>query len=124
MPTEPRVRAAASVAIVMANFNHARYLNESLGGIGWQTRPADEIVIVDDGSEDASAQIMAQFAAAHPTVRFLRNERRLGVHDSISRAMAFVKSDYVVWTAADDRLLPHFLERSMAALERHPQAGL
>jgi glycosyltransferase involved in cell wall biosynthesis len=113
-----------TVAIVMANYNHARYLGESLGGIASQTRPADEIILIDDGSEDQSAGILGQFAAANPAVRFLRNEHRLGVHEAMSRAMSFVKSDYVVWTAADDRLLPCFLERSMAALRRHPTAGL
>ena len=36
----------ATVAVVMSNYNHARYLGESLGGIGAQTRPADEIIII------------------------------------------------------------------------------
>src|SRR5262245_48750449 len=110
----------SGVAVVMANFNHARYLPESLAGIAAQTRPADEVVIVDDGSTDASVAIIERFAADRPSVRFIRNPRNLGVQESVSRALQAVSADYLVWTAADDRLLPGFLERSMAALERHP----
>src|SRR5258707_729655 len=120
-PIAPR---RATVAVVMANRNHARYLGESLGGIGGPTRAADEIVIVDDASTDDSVERIEAFARGRSGVRFLRNERRLGVHDSIARALPLVASDYLVWTAADDVLLPDFLERSMAALERHPGAGL
>jgi putative sugar O-methyltransferase len=114
----------ATVAIVMANYNHARYLHESLGGIRNQTRRADEIILVDDASTDRSAEIIRQFARDEPRVRFLQNDGRLGVQGAIARALPLVAADYLVWTAADDRLLPDFLERSMAALERHPQAGL
>lgn len=122
-PGKSRARQG-TVAIVMANYNHGRYLHESLGGIAAQTRPADEVLIIDDGSTDDSVEIIQRFIAANPGVRFLRNKGRLGVHESISRVLPFVTSDYIVWTAADDRLLPHFLERSMGALERHPHAGL
>ncbi|WP_372523374.1 glycosyltransferase [Sulfuricaulis sp.] len=113
-----------SVAIVMSNYNHARYLRESLGGICGQTRPADEIIVIDDCSTDNSVEIIAEFATKCPTIRFLRNDHRLGVQDAIARAVSLVTADYFIWTAADDRLLPNFLEKSMAVLERHPQAGL
>ena len=112
------------MAIVMSNYNHGRYLGESLGGIRAQTRPADEIILIDDGSTDRSVKLLERFASVNSNVVVLRNAERLGVNASISRAIPLVRSDYLVWTAADDRLLATFLERSMAALERHPEAGL
>jgi glycosyltransferase involved in cell wall biosynthesis len=114
----------ATVAVVMTNYNHARYLGESLGGIAAQTRPADEVIIFDDGSTDESVRIIDLFAAARPSIRVLKNPRNLGVQGAIARAIELVRADYFIWTAADDRLLPGFLERSMAALERHPRAAL
>ncbi len=114
----------ATVTILMPNYNHGHYLPESLGAICGQTRPADEIIVVDDGSTDDSVTIIEDFARRHPTIRFLRNEQNLGLQASIARALPLVTSDYLVCAAADDRLLPAFLERSMALLERHPQAGL
>ena len=114
----------ATVAIILSNYNHGRYLPESLGGIGGQTRQADEIVVIDDGSTDDSVAVIEEFARTYPGVRFLRNERNLGLQESITRALPLITSDYLVWAAADDRLLPQFLEKSMAVLERHPEAGL
>ncbi len=108
----------------MANYNYARFLPEALSGIRSQTRPADQIIIVDDGSDDHSIEIIERFSAANPAVLFLRNAKNLGVHASIARALSLVTTDYLVWTAADDRLLSQFIEKSMAAVERHPQAGL
>ncbi len=113
-----------TVAVILSNYNHGRYLSESLGAICGQTRPADQIVVSDDGSTDNSAAIIEEFARRFSRIQFLRNERNLGLQKSIARALELVKTDYVVWAASDDRLLPEFLEKSMATLERHPEAGL
>jgi len=114
----------ATVGVVLSNYNHARYLPESLGAICGQSRPADEILIVDDGSTDDSLAVIEDFARREPAVRVVQNERNLGLQASIARALPLINSEYLVWAAADDRLLPEFLERSVPPLERHPGAGL
>jgi glycosyltransferase involved in cell wall biosynthesis len=114
----------ATVAIVLVSSNHARYLRESLGAIRDQTRPADQIVVVDDGSTDDSLAIIDEAAARDARLTVLRNGRHLGLHASMARALPLVTSDYLVWASAEDRLLPTFLEQSMPPLERHPDAGL
>jgi glycosyltransferase involved in cell wall biosynthesis len=114
----------ATVAIVLFNFNHERYLRESLGAISGQTRPADQIVIIDDGSTDDSLAIIDAAAAGDARVTVLRNGRNLGLQASMARALPLVTTDYLVWASAEDRLLPTFLEKSMPPLERHPDAGL
>lgn len=62
--------------------------------------------------------------ARNPNIEFLRNPKNIGLQASIQRVLPLVRTDYLVWAASDDKLLPDFLERSMAVLERHPQAGL
>jgi GT2 family glycosyltransferase len=114
----------STVAVVLSNFNHGRYLRESLGAICSQTRAADEIIVIDDGSIDDSVEIIEEFVARYPTIRFLKNASNVGLQASMARALSIVSADYLVWAAADDRLLPEFLERSMTVLERHPDAGL
>ena len=113
-----------TVSILLSNYNHAAYLEESLNGICTQTRAADEIIIVDDGSSDNSEEIIEEYRRRFPTIRFLKNERNMGLMYSINRILRAATSDYIVWAAADDRLLPDFLEKSMNMLERHPEAGL
>lgn len=114
----------STVAVVLCNYNHARYLPDSLRHICEQKRPADQIIVIDDGSTDESSAIIQQFARDNPTLEAYSNLQNLGLEASIEKALAKVRCDYLVWTAADDRLLPHFLDRNMAALARHPEAAL
>jgi glycosyltransferase involved in cell wall biosynthesis len=114
----------STVAIVLCNYNHAKYLPDSLGHICGQTRPADQIVVIDDGSTDGSRSIIDEFSRRHSNLQALANERNLGLEASIARALGLVHCDYLVWAAADDRLLPPFLERNMEVLSRYPAAAL
>jgi glycosyltransferase involved in cell wall biosynthesis len=86
------VRRPATVAIVLSNYNHARYLPESLAAICGQTRPAGEILIIDDGSTDDSVAVIEDFARREPAIRVLRNERNLGLQASIARALPLITS--------------------------------
>jgi glycosyltransferase involved in cell wall biosynthesis len=113
-----------TVAVILCNYNHAKYLPDSIGHICAQTRAADQIVVIDDGSTDNSWSIIEKFAREHSNLRALANDRNLGLEASIARALPLVRCDYLVWTAADDRLLPPFLEHNMAVLSRHPTAAL
>src|SRR5258707_8026023 len=117
-------RIMSTVAVVLCNYNHAKYLPDSLGHICAQTRPADQIVVIDDGSTDDSWRIIEEFARKHSNLQAHANERNLGLETCIARALALVHCEYLLWTAADDRLLPPFLERNMALLARHPAAAL
>jgi glycosyltransferase involved in cell wall biosynthesis len=114
----------STVAVVLCNYNHARYLPDSLGHIYGQTRPADQILVIDDGSTDDSWDVIQKFARDHSNLQAHANERNLGLQASIAKALKLVRCDYLVWAGADDRLLPPFLERNMAVLARHPSAAL
>ena len=115
---------AATVAIVLFNFNGGRHLRESVDAICGQTRPADQVIVIDDGSTDDSAAVVEAVAARHGAITFLRHGRNLGLPASVARALTLVTAEYLVWTTPADRLLPTFLEKSMPPLERHPDAGL
>lgn len=117
-------RRKPTVSVLLANYNHAHFLRESLPAFCMQTRPPDELILVDDGSTDDSVALVEGFARRYPFVKLLRNERNRGQLHSIRRALEAATGDYVNWAAADDRVAPQFLERSLAVLERHPEAGL
>lgn len=113
-----------TVSVLLANYNHAEYLPTSLAGICGQTKPATEIIIVDDGSTDDSVAVIEEYSLRFPNIRLIRNDRNRGQSYSIQRALLAARSDYVVWAAADDLLLPHFIERSLGVLKSYPEAGL
>jgi glycosyltransferase involved in cell wall biosynthesis len=122
------LRAAAgqtsTAAVVLCNYNHARYLSDSLGHICRQTRAADQILVIDDGSTDDSWEIIQGFARDHPNLQAHANGRNLGLEASIAKALSLVRCEYLVWAGADDRLLPTFLARNLALLANHPSAAL
>jgi putative sugar O-methyltransferase len=112
-----------TIAILLANFNDAPFLRSSLDAILEQTDPADEIILVDDGSTDGSVEIM-QSVACHPRIKILRHDPNRGQHTAIQRALLVSKADYIAWAASDDLLLPNFVERNRTVLAEHPGIGL
>jgi hypothetical protein len=113
-----------TVAVVLCNYNHAKYLPDSLGHICNQTRPAEQILVIDDGSTDDSWDIIQGFARDHSNLQAHSNGRNLGLEASIAKALQLVDCNYLAWAAADDRLLPTFLERNMTILAGHPYAAV
>ena len=84
----------STVAVVLCNYNHARYLPDSLGHICSQTRPADQILVIDDGSTDDSWDIIQGFARDHSNLQAHANGRNLGLEASIAAALELVRCDY------------------------------
>jgi glycosyltransferase domain-containing protein len=120
-PPPPRT---VTVSVLLCNYNDARYLPDSLSAICTQTRLPEEVIVLDDGSTDDSLAIIEGFARRHPFVRVLTNESNRGLLYSINRALREARCDFVVWAAADDRLMPNFIERNAQCLEQYPAAGM
>jgi len=113
-----------SVTIVMSNYNHAKYLDESLSGIVNQTRKADQIIILDDGSTDHSIDIINRYVDEHDNVRCIKNRNNKGLMFSIDKLIRHCRTDYVVWASADDYLMPNFIEKNLSLLTKYPKAGI
>lgn len=124
LPADQAPVPRPSVSVLLCNYNHAQFLPFSLGAIVSQTRPADEIIIVDDGSTDNSLDIIDSFVRSVPNIRLIRHDRNQGLMAAIATALNAARTEYLVWAASDDRLLPRFLEKGMDLLARHPEAGI
>ncbi|HZL59464.1 MAG TPA: glycosyltransferase family A protein [Stellaceae bacterium] len=115
---------APSLTVILTNRDHGRFLPQSLSALLAQTRPADEIIAIDDVSSDDSVAIMTRILAGRPTARIIRNETHLGVVRSLNRGLAMARSDVVFFMAADDLTYPTLFATGMTLLDAHPQAGL
>jgi len=113
----------AKLSVLMANYNHGRYLIDSLPAIIAQEYAPIEIVVVDDGSTDDSVEILERFSRETPNFRFLRNDRNRGTLCTINRAIQESTGDYLCFCSADDKVLPGLFEDSIAMLEKYPAAG-
>lgn len=113
-----------TLSVLIPNYNHGRYISDNLDAILGQSRPPDEIIIVDDGSTDDSMTVINQYARQDPRVRVFRNERNMGVVYTLNRALHLARSEYCYGGAADDRIRPGFFEKALGLLKANPQAGL
>src|SRR5689334_9678647 len=100
-----------SIAVVVPNYNHGRYLPRMLQKLCEQTRAPDEIVLVDDASADDSVAIIEAFAAKLPQLKLVRNRVNIGTNRSTNCGARESRSDYIVCAGADDYLERNFIER-------------
>ena len=114
-----------TLSVLISNYNHARFIPDSLGAIVNNTYRPHEIVIIDDASTDGSADVLEGYASRYPGwVRVLRNERNQGFQANVRRLLEMATGEYVCIPASDDRVLPDFFARSMALLESYPSAAV
>lgn len=116
---------ALKLSVAMCTYNGAAYLPAQLQSIAAQTRPPDELVVCDDCSTDASAQIVAAFAAGSPfPVRLYINERNLGSTANFEQAIGLCAGDIIALADQDDVWLGEKLARLEAVLAGSPDVGL
>ena len=113
-----------TLSVVMTNYNHARFLSESLQAILDQSYRPEEVIVIDDGSTDNSIEVIKSFGQIAPTIRLVCNKQNQGHHFSINRGLELASGEYVYCAAADDKVLPGLFEKSINLLAQYPQAGL
>jgi glycosyltransferase involved in cell wall biosynthesis len=121
-------KAPASVAptlsVIVPNYNHARFLPVALDAILSQTRPADEIIVIDDASTDDSIDVLQRYQARHSNFIVIGNRTNRGVIYNLNAGIRIAAGDYVYLAAADDRCYETLFEDGLALLEKFPQASL
>lgn len=100
------------ISVVIPCYNAARWLGDSLRSVVHQTRPADEILLVDDGSSDGSAQLVAESGLP---VKVLQSNR-LGGAGARNVGVEAAAGDWIAFQDADDIWLPDHLERAERSL--------
>lgn len=103
------------VSVALASFNGARWLPLQLASILAELVSDDELVVVDDDSTDASAEVVE--ALADVRVRLLRNASNRGVRASFDRALAACRGDFIVLADQDDVWLPGKRDALVGALQ-------
>lgn len=101
------------VTVIMPCYNRARYLREAIDSVLKQTFSGFELIIVDDGSTDGSAAIIAEYG---DKVRAITQENR-GRSAARNAAIQVSRGAYLAFLDADDYWHPDFLQRMLAVLE-------
>lgn len=107
--------APLTVTVVIPNWNGRRWLPQCLEALAAQTRPPDEVVIVDNGSTDGSIGLATATGAR---VRVIELGRNTGFAFAANRGVDAVHSEAVALINTDVILAPDWVERTTAALAR------
>jgi glycosyltransferase involved in cell wall biosynthesis len=113
-----------AVSIGLPVFNGDRYLDATIRSILGQGFRDLELVVCDNASTDATAEICARHAAADPRLGYHRQPRNLGAGPNYDDCFHRARGRYFKWAAHDDLLAPDYLEHAVAALARAPEAVL
>lgn len=108
----------SAVSVVVPARNAERTLAETLAAIAAQTLPASEIIVVDDGSTDATARLATKAGAT------VLQPEGSGVSAATNRGVAAASAPLIAFCDADDLWALDKLERQLALLQASPDAGL
>lgn len=108
-----------TVSVLLPTFNRARFLPAAFDAIRAQTLRNWELILVDDGSTDETAEVVARACRSMPQrVRYV-TQANAGPYAARNAALDLASGEYIAFYDSDDLWLPHHLERCAAALDRH-----
>jgi glycosyltransferase involved in cell wall biosynthesis len=112
------------VSVVTPCWNAARYLPATYASLRRQTYDAWEWLVADDGSTDTSLAVLERLAARDARVRVMPQPHAGLPATMRNRALEAARGDFIAFLDADDLWHPHKLERQLACLHAHRDAGL
>lgn len=106
------------VSAIIPTYNRAYIVLEAVESVLGQTYRDFEIVVVDDGSTDNTAEIVR--GIGDPRIRYIAHEKNKGCSAAYNSGIAAARGDLIGFLDSDDRWKPDYLERQVGFFERHP----
>ena len=112
------------LSIIIPAFNTAKYLERTINVLTNQSLKDIEIIIIDDDSTDNTEEVVAHFAIEHKTIKYLKNNKHLGVGASRNIGLQCSSGKYVTFIDSDDwvDLVTH--EAAVKALDINPDCEI
>jgi cellulose synthase/poly-beta-1,6-N-acetylglucosamine synthase-like glycosyltransferase len=118
-----RHSAFPAVSVVMSVYNEERFLREAIDSVLAQSFRNLELVVVDDGSTDSTAQILAEYASSDPRLVIHRQENH-GPSVARNSGCELARGPLIAHIDADDVAMPDRLERQHRFLSKHESVAL
>jgi len=114
------------VSVVCVAYKHERFVGEAVRSVLAQTYAPLDIIILDDASPDATADVIAAELPKHAgrdDIRFIRNDRNLGIFGNFRKGLSLANGDFIIMFCGDDAMLPTMVEK-MVKVWREAEVSL
>jgi cellulose synthase/poly-beta-1,6-N-acetylglucosamine synthase-like glycosyltransferase len=118
-----KVMSAPVVSIVMSVYNGEQFLRESVESILRQSLRDLELIVINDGSTDATTEMLNCYRRKDPRVRVFDQEN-VGLIESLNRGVSFARGKYIARMDADDIALRDRLSLQVSVLEKHEELAV
>ncbi len=112
----------ALVSIGLVTRNRADMIGIAIDQLMSQTYKNLEIIISDNCSDDSTQTICEAYAKKDPRIRYIRQEKNIGMYNNFNFVLAEATGDYFLWATDDDEWEATFVERMMKLHEKHKSA--
>jgi glycosyltransferase involved in cell wall biosynthesis len=109
------------VSVVIPSYNHAAYIAEAVNSVLNQSLSDLELIVVDDGSSDASLDVLAKFSDPR---MYILTQSNQGAHAAINRGLHAACGDFLAILNSDDAYHLQRLEKAIGVLKANAQIGL
>lgn len=112
---------APKVSVIIPTYNRARFIEEAIKSVLAQDFEDYEIIVVDDGSNDNTREIVKSFK--NKKIRYFFQENK-GRSKARNRAISLAQGQYLAFLDSDDVFLPGKLTKQVKCLDEHPKIGM
>jgi glycosyltransferase involved in cell wall biosynthesis len=111
------------VSVVVASYNHARFLDRRMKSLINQTYQNMEILLIDDCSSDGSVEVLRKYQL-HPNIKLFVREKNAGWVAVSNQGLDMSSGEFVLFANCDDDCDPRMIERLVRAMKLYPSAGI
>lgn len=109
----------ARISVIIPLYNHEKYIETALDSVARQTSPADEVILLDDGSSDRGLEIARKAMRNFPIAQAIA-QSNIGAHATINKLFDMANGDYIAVLNSDDVFNPGKLARCRALMMQDP----
>ena len=117
---EPALKKRPPVSVLMPVYNGEKFLAAAIESILSQSYRHFELIVIDDGSSDATSVILDDYLRRDQRIIVIKNSRNLGIVKSLNRGISRCRGHYIVRMDSDDLALSGRIEKQVAFMEQHP----
>lgn len=109
-----------SISVIIPVFNGEKFIAQAIDSVLAQTSPADEVIVIDDGSTDHTAKIIMSYSSA---IKYVYQENS-GVSKARNHGIKLAQGKYIAFLDHDDIYLPNKLEDAIREFDINPNVNV